>query len=195
MAEITRHYFSFSYSILAQKSRIKNNDAANIDNFLPEAGLEFYYSISVLKLHQNNFIFKKLALHKSGRNYPRPWQPASYVAINAYLQKVNSPLPPGVLPSEQDAVQIYRSTGHQLTDEWSFGTDPLEGQNDKQALRDNSFWLEVETRFGGTRGLAKEIANHRYTTYHYCILRYVQLSEQLAIQWSVILIHIYPSFA
>uniref|UniRef100_A0A914WAD9 Uncharacterized protein n=1 Tax=Plectus sambesii TaxID=2011161 RepID=A0A914WAD9_9BILA len=100
-------------------------------------------------------------------------KPLDYIAT-----KANFPLPMGALPSVVDAAKLYRDKGYHLTDEWSFGKDPLEGQGDKQASRNQSFWLEVETMFGGAQGLANEVAQHHYANFQWSILRFCELSEQ-----------------
>uniref|UniRef100_A0A914VHF4 Integrase catalytic domain-containing protein n=1 Tax=Plectus sambesii TaxID=2011161 RepID=A0A914VHF4_9BILA len=93
--------------------------------------------------------------------------------------KRNYVLPNEVLPSSADAVQLYRSTGHHLTDEWSFGVDPLLGHDDKIISRNQKFWSEIEVSYGGARGLANELAQHNYAPFQNSITRFVQLSNSL----------------
>ena len=105
------------------------------------------------------------------RSVPRKWKPADYIPY-----KSNYMLPNGALPTVPDAVKMYRNTGHSLMDQWSFGTDPLESQHDKQRIRDQTFWYEVEMVYGGVKGLANQLAQHQYSSFHICITRFIELS-------------------
>uniref|UniRef100_A0A914UQP7 Integrase catalytic domain-containing protein n=1 Tax=Plectus sambesii TaxID=2011161 RepID=A0A914UQP7_9BILA len=108
--------------------------------------------------------------HRSAQNRGKP--------IDYIKDKINWVLPDGALPSVADAVEMYRNTGHHLTDEWPYGVDPLDGQAIKQARRDQAFWLEVETIYCGAQILANNVAQHQYTGFHNCILLFLAITEE-----------------
>jgi hypothetical protein len=97
--------------------------------------------------------------------------PANYIP-----HRGNYNLPNGILPSADSAVQMYESSaGGHLTMETNFGADPLEGNNDRKVLRDQCFWFEIETRFGGLNNLANNLANHQHQPFHEALMRLIEL--------------------
>jgi hypothetical protein len=71
---------------------------------------------------------------------------------------------------------MYRTAGGQLTDEHSFGEDLLHGRDDLKMLRDQLFWYEIETTYGGLQNLANTVANHNYQIFQSALLRFIELS-------------------
>uniref|UniRef100_A0A914WQ50 Uncharacterized protein n=1 Tax=Plectus sambesii TaxID=2011161 RepID=A0A914WQ50_9BILA len=71
-------------------------------------------------------------------------------------------LPAGVLPSAAHAAEIYRGSNGQLTDESTFGQDPLEGQPEKQNRREQIFQNKIDTKLGGFNYIVSFTVNHSY---------------------------------
>uniref|UniRef100_A0A914XLZ9 Integrase catalytic domain-containing protein n=1 Tax=Plectus sambesii TaxID=2011161 RepID=A0A914XLZ9_9BILA len=88
-------------------------------------------------------------------------------------------LPAGVLPSAAHAAEIYRGSNGQLTDESTFGQDPLEGQPEKQNRRDQIFQNEIDTKLGGFNYIASYTVNHGYQPIQEAVTLYIQLGVSL----------------
>uniref|UniRef100_A0A914VGW3 Uncharacterized protein n=1 Tax=Plectus sambesii TaxID=2011161 RepID=A0A914VGW3_9BILA len=107
----------------------------------------------------------------NNHSIPGKGVPADYIPYSGTF-----PVPDDALPSVDRAVTMYRDKGGHLTDEHTFGVDPLENNVLLKAFRDQCFWFEIETTYKGLTELANNVANHNYMPFQYALLRFIQLT-------------------
>uniref|UniRef100_A0A914WCW5 Integrase catalytic domain-containing protein n=1 Tax=Plectus sambesii TaxID=2011161 RepID=A0A914WCW5_9BILA len=106
-------------------------------------------------------------------NIPKKGIPADFVD-----DRRNYAIPDDALPSTDAAVRMYVEVG-QLTEETSFGVDPLAGQPEKQLERNNAFWLGMDVMLGGVQSISESVLHEYYGPLQQAFNRFIEMSMEM----------------
>ena len=85
-------------------------------------------------------------------------------------------IPQSLLPSTDQAVQLYRGNGGRLTDPAPFGSDPLASNHDRQHIRDQAF----RERFPSFDFVFHRLVNGDSSLFRQALLFYIDITKRLA---------------
>ena len=85
-------------------------------------------------------------------------------------------IPASLLPSPEEAAQIYRDNVGRLTDPASFGDDPLGNNYDKKRIRDSYF----KEKYPCSHQIFYQLVNGEDTHFRNALLLYCDITKRLS---------------
>ncbi len=85
-------------------------------------------------------------------------------------------IPPSVLPSPDEAAQMYRDNGGRLTDPAQFGNDPRANCNEKKLIRESYF----KEKYPCFQRIFHQLVNGEDTPFRHALLSYCDIIRRLS---------------